>query len=151
MSSPAPPPDPLSDPSPRPHNTKAVVWVVIGVVVVLLVVMLASYRYGKANGTAQAKAEQLVAAAQQAGLPTPLSAENVARVLGDDGGTVCSAAGDRAALSRLNLQLGVGGAFYVRAILQNPDLWRGLHLIVQVYCPQDLPTVEEYLGSLNLK
>ena len=137
----------LSDPTPAPpHGTRSLYWIVAGVIVALLAVMLITYQYGKATGAAEAKAQQLISTYQRAGLPAPASAENVAHFLGEDGGIVCAAAGSEQALNFLKTELGVGGAFYTRAVIQDRDVLQGLRLIVQVYCPQNLPTVDVYLS-----
>lgn len=142
--------DTLSDPTPAPpHSPKSTYWIVAGVVVVLLAVMLVFYDYGKANGAAEAKAQQLISSMERAGLPAPVSAENVAHFLGEDGGIVCAAAGSEQALGALKNEIGVGGAFYTRAVIQNRDVLAGLRLIVQTYCPQNLPTVDVYISSYS--
>jgi hypothetical protein len=137
----------LSDPIPAPpHGTRSLYWIGAGVIVALLAVMLITYQYGKATGAAEAKAQQLISTYQRAGLAAPASAENVADYLGEDGGIVCAAAGSEQALNFLKTELGVGGAFYTRAVIQDRDVLQGPRLIVQVYCPQNLPTVDVHLS-----
>ena len=139
-----------SDPTPAPpHSPRSTYWIVAGVVVALLAVMLITYDYGKATGAAQAKARQLIASFEQAGLQAPVSAENVAYFLGEDGGIVCAAAGSQQALGALKNEIGVGGTFYTRAVIQDRDVLTGLRLIVQTYCPQHLPTVDVYISSYS--
>lgn len=139
-----------SDPTPPPpHSPKSTYWIVAGVVIALLAVMLITYNYGKNTGEARAKAEQLINSYGLAGLPEPVSAQNVAHFLGDDGGIVCAAAGSEQALGALKNEIGVGGAFYTRAVIQNRDVLTGLRLIVATYCPQNLPTVDVYIASYS--
>ncbi|MBE7193031.1 MAG: hypothetical protein INR66_11175 [Gordonia polyisoprenivorans] len=132
-----------------PPNTKGI-YVVVGVVIaVLLVVMVALYNYNRANHEAVVRAEQLIAAYHQAGLRAPLDAHEVARILGDDGGTVCAAAGSREQLGYLKTQIGVGGEFYVRPVILQPNVYEGLRLIVTVYCPENLSVVNDFISEQN--
>jgi hypothetical protein len=45
------------------------------------------------------------------------------------------------------LNLSVGGAFYSRPVIADGRLATGLLLIVQTYCPEKVPDVQEWLDS----
>ncbi|EGD53927.1 hypothetical protein [Gordonia neofelifaecis] len=128
-------------------SPKAIYWTVGGVLAVLLIVMVTAWDYNRDNDAAVAKAERLISAYQANGLSTPLDADQVAAVLGEDGGTVCATAGSKAALGQLKTQIGIGGEFYVRPILLKENVFEGLRLIVQVYCPDNLSTVQDFIAE----
>ncbi len=128
---------------------KILYWIVGGGLALLLVVMLISYNYDKANTEAQQKAEELIAAYEAAGLATPLPADSLAEVLGDDGGAVCSAIGDHRAIGYLKTRLGVGGEFYFRPTRVDRNTIKGLVLVAEVYCPENLPDAQDLYDALR--
>jgi len=129
------------------HRT--IYLIVGGVMVALLVVMLVTWNYNRSSEEAVAKAQQLITAFDKAGLRTPSSAEEVAKVLGTDGGAVCNSVEDGVALGIAKLNLSVGGAFYTRAVIADKRLATGLVLVVQTYCPEKVPDAQEFVDSLN--
>lgn len=126
---------------------RAIYAIVGSVLAVLLIVMLITYDYNRSNQEAEAKAQQLSTAFAKAGLRTPRDIEEVARVLGDDGGAVCASVQKGVALGIAKLNLSVGGAFYSRPVIADGRLATGLLLIVQTYCPEKVPDVQEWLDS----
>jgi hypothetical protein len=128
---------------------RAIYWVVGGLLAVLLVAMLASWNYDRETASAEAKAQQLVTAYQQAGLTVPVNPDQIARVLGDDGGAVCDAAASRQQQGYLSTRLGVGGEFYFRPTLVDQRTLQGLALIVTTYCPDKLPPVQKFIEGLH--
>jgi hypothetical protein len=126
---------------------RAIYVIVGGVMTLLLVVMLVTYNYNKNTDEALAKAEQLIAALDQAGLRTPRDPNEVARVLGTDGGAVCASVEDGVALGIAKLNLSVGGAFYIRPVIADGRLRTALVIVVQTYCPEKVPTIEEFFDS----
>ena len=125
---------------------RAIYLVVGGVMALLLVVMLITYNYNKNSEEALAKAEQLITAFDEAGLRTPADPNNVARVFGTDGGAVCASVQDGVALGIAKLNLSVGGEFYTRPVIKDRRLATGLLIVVQTYCPEKVPTLEEFFG-----
>jgi len=91
----------------------------------------------------------LISAFEDAGLTPPRSAENVAEVLGTDGGEVCVAASSDYLLGLLKTRLGVGGEFYFRPTIVDSRPLQGAALIVKTYCPEEAPRVEEFINGLN--
>jgi hypothetical protein len=130
-------------------SERAIYWTVGVIFGVLLVVMLVAWDYDRSNDEAEAKARQLIAAYEEAGLTPPERPEMVARVLGDDGGVVCDSAGDDLMEAYLKLRLGVGGEFYYRPVKVDEDTLKGLLLIVGIYCPDNLPSVQEFVDDLD--
>ena len=80
------------------QSHRRVTYIVITVaLVLLLIICLVFYRRAESNQEAQDKANQLIAALQQAGVRAVPSQERIAGVLGDDGGAICKDPGQRAA------------------------------------------------------
>jgi hypothetical protein len=128
-------------------GNKGIYWIVGGILAVLLIVMLVTYNYNKSNAEAQAKASQLIAALEKAGLPAPRDPAQVARVLGDDGGAICAATPDGVARGIAKLNLSVGGAFYIRPVITDRNVLQGLTVVVQTYCPDKLPQFQQFVDS----
>lgn len=126
---------------------RAIYLIVGGVLAALLVVMLVTFNYNRSSQEAVAKAEQLIAAFDQAGLRTPANADTVAKVMGTDGGAVCAATGDGVARGIAKLNLAVGGAFYTRPVIAERRVATGLLLVVETYCPDKAAEVKEFLDS----
>lgn len=137
--------------------------VVVAVVAVLLAVMIVRWGDRSDTGTgvrgagtpaAEAKAEQLLASYAEAGLAPRLDAEQLADLLGENGGPVCRAAGDLRSgdvpRGALLVRLGVGGEFYVRPARVDREAMARALLIVEAYCPEDLPAVRDLVDDLAL-
>jgi hypothetical protein len=121
---------------------RQIYWVVAGIFGVLLIVMLVSWNYDRQNAEADAKAQELIAAYEQVGLTAP-EQDQIARVLGDDGGAVCETADSELVQGYWKLRLGVGGEFYVRSVRLDGKVRQGLSIVVDVYCPEKRPDVDE--------
>jgi hypothetical protein len=122
---------------------RAIYWTVGGGLAVLLIVMLVGWNYDRQNDEADAKAQELIAAYEQAGLRAP-DQDQIARTLGDDGGQVCETADSELVQGYWKLRLMVGGEFYVRAVRLDGRIRQGLSLVVDVYCPEKRPDIEEF-------
>ena len=72
-----------------------------------------------------------------------------AKVLGTDGGEVCQVAGSDYLQGYVKTRLGVGGEFYFRPIIVDPRAVEGASLIVQTYCPEKAPRVDEFIAGLQ--
>jgi hypothetical protein len=130
-------------------SERAAYWIVGGIFGALLVIMLVMWNYDRQNDEADAKARQLIAAFEAAGLTPPERPEMVARVLGDDGGFVCEAAGSDVVQGYWKQRLGVGGEFYFRPVRVDRKPLEGLLLTVRIYCPDELPDVQEFVDDLD--
>ena len=122
---------------------RTIYWIVAGALGVLLIVMLVAWDYDRQNDEANAKAQELIAAYEAAGLTAP-DQDQIARVLGDDGGQVCETADSDLVQGYWKLRLGVGGEFYVRPVRLDPRVREGLLLVVDVYCPEKRPDIEDF-------
>ena len=128
-------------------------WVVYavagGVVLVLIVIGLVAYRGHASNQQADAKAEQLIAAIDKAGYNPP-STEQVVGVLGDDGGATCADPSEALSQAVLRGVLSNGAAGPgIRPAIADRTVVRGQLLIIGIYCPDELPRMQELVGRLK--
>jgi hypothetical protein len=128
---------------------RAIYWTAGGVLAVMLVIAMLTWNYNKANAEALDKADQLISSYQSAGLTPPRSAQNVAEVLGTDGGEVCVAASSDYLLGVIKTRLGVGGEFGFRPTIVDGRPLQGAALIVQTYCPEEAPRLQEFIDGLK--
>jgi hypothetical protein len=129
---------------------RTIYWIVAGVFGVLLIVMLVAWNYDRQNEEADQKAQQLIAALEEAGLPAP-DQDQIARVLGDDGGQVCETADSELVQGYWKLRLMIGGEFYVRAAPLDGRIREGLSLVVDIYCPDKRPDIEEFFEGWDFE
>jgi len=141
---------PPQEPAPD-DGLGTIYWVIAAFLVVLVVIGLITYSGEKETAAAEAKAQELIVALEQAGLPAPENPEVFVRTLGDDGGYVCddaaSALGRAALLDRL-----VNGASFVgvRPVIVDRDLIAGEAAILATYCPEELEEFTDKFGDLEL-
>lgn len=127
-------------------------WIYVTALVLLVVVAISAVVvFSGARETARAaeKADELLAALQEAGAPLP-DRDQVIRVLGDDGGATC--ADPNAALGRATLlaQLANGATGPgQRPVIADSRVVRGQLLIIEVYCPDELDEFQEFVDDLK--
>lgn len=108
------------------------------------------FHSAKSTREAEEKADQLIAALEAQGARTP-SREQIIRVLGDDGGSVC--ADPNEALNRATLfgEMTNGAAGPgMRPVISDNKVVQGELLIIQVYCPDELAEFQKLVDDLNL-
>jgi Tfp pilus assembly protein FimT len=132
-------------------NEHRIVYIVAGVaVVVLTIIALLTYRSGKSSEQADQKANQFVAAVTAAGGRAP-SQEQVVRLFGDDGGAVCDDPTGSLRKATLFSQLMNGAAGPgMRPVIADNRAVKGQLLAMKIYCPDEVPTFQEFADSLNL-
>jgi hypothetical protein len=120
----------------------------IGLAAVLVVVMLATYRGQSKSEAALAKADELNANFEAAGLPTR-DRDVIASVLGSKGGAVCDDPGD---LSRAMLKLtwmnGAAGPG-MRPVRVDRVVVQAERVIIETYCPDELDEFDEFVDSIK--
>lgn len=132
----------------RPRNA-VVYWVAVALLVVLTAIALAAYRGAREDAAALAKADELLTVLSDAGVERLPSQEQVARVLGDDGGSVCQDPGHALRRATLFAMLGTGASGPgARPVVTDSVLLRGQLAVVGVYCPEHLEEVAGYLDEL---
>ena len=138
---------PVENQSPRERS-----WIYITASVLLgLLAIWAVFAFSSARETkrAQEKADELIAALQDAGARTP-DQDQIVRVLGDDGGATC--ANPNEALSRATLHtLLANGATGpgARPVIADSRVLKGQLLIIQVYCPDELEDFQKFVDDLE--
>ena len=132
------------------RQRRTIYLVVAAVFIVLLVISLFTYRSATSTQGAQQKANQLIASLARAGAPTPTQ-QQVVPVLGDDGGAVCD---DPAGSLPKAIFLGqlVNGAAGpgMRPVIADSRVVKGELLVLQIYCPDTVPSFQEFVNSLNV-
>ena len=136
----------------QPQRERTIIYIVTVVVLVVLgVIAVVAFLSARQEVKAQDKAEQFIASLEENGIDTDLTAEQVARVLGDDGGGVC--ADPNSALSRSilfeRLTNGAAGPGQ-RPILAESRLLQGQLLIIETYCPDELEEFQQFVDDLQL-
>jgi len=130
----------MNTPADPTESTRRITYILVGgVIVVLAVVALVAWNSNKETQAAQQKADQLIATLNQAGLPTP-DKDQVVRVLGDDGGTVCAV--PKLALKRAIMYgLATNGAAGpgLRPVIADNRLVQAGLAVIKTYCPDQLP------------
>jgi hypothetical protein len=130
----------MNAPADPAANTRRITYILVGgVILVLLVVALVAWNSNKETQAANQKADQLIATLNQAGLATP-DKEQIVRVLGDDGGTVC--ADPKLALKKsIMYGLATNGAAGpgLRPVIADNRLVQAGVAVVKTYCPDELP------------
>ncbi|KAA9163591.1 hypothetical protein FPZ12_008755 [Amycolatopsis acidicola] len=116
---------------------------------VLLVVGLLLFRSARSDAEAEAKANQLIARLNQEGARAPTQ-DQVIRLLGTDGGSICvdpNSALARA-MSDSGLSNGAGGPG-TRPVRTADTVITGETIVIEIYCPDKLPVFQEYVNGLS--
>ena len=134
----------------QPTSERRTLYVVMAVLVAALAIGgLIAYRSAKSTQEAEQKADQLITELQNQGARTP-SREQIVRVLGDDGGAVCSDPDDalnRAAFYGM-LTNGAAGPG-IRPVIADNKAVQGQLLIMKVYCPDELAGFQQRVDDLK--
>jgi hypothetical protein len=128
-----------------------ITWIVLGLVFIILAIIgVGVYHSAKASSTANAKADQLIAAIEAKGLHAPTK-EQITRTLGDDGGSICDDpnSGLRRAVLNSMLVNGSGGPG-TRPIIADSIAVQGQLLIIGIYCPDELAEFQQYVNDLKV-
>ena len=124
-------------------------WTAIGLLVVAVVIGLVTFSSARSTAQAQDKADQFSAALEDAGLTAP-SQDQIVRVLGDDGGTLCEDPGSALRKAILFGQLVNGAAGPgQRPVVADSRVVQGQLIALQVYCPDRLADFKESIQELE--
>ena len=127
-------------------------WIYITSCVLLALVTLwaiLAFNSSRETARAQDKADEFIAALEDAGARTP-DRDQVVRVLGDDGGATC--ADPNEALSRATLfTMLTNGATGpgARPVIADSRAVRGQLLIIEIYCPDELEDFQQFVDDLK--
>ena len=121
-------------------------WVILGALVIAGLVAFSSARETR---EAQEKADQLIAALEEAGARTP-ARDQIVRVLGDDGGATCANPNDALSRAVLLSQLANGATGPgARPVIADSRVFQGQLLIIEIYGPDELEDFEEFVADLD--
>ncbi len=138
---------PAETQSPRERS-----WIFIVVLVLLAVITLAgvlAFSRGVNDAQAQNKANELVNALTEVGARTP-DVDQVARVLGDDGGATCENPNEALSRAVLLSQLTNGATGPgQRPVIADSRVVQGQLLIIEIYCPDELDDFKDFVGDLK--
>jgi hypothetical protein len=155
MTAPAPPTPatPPVAPEPgrrRPRELTVIYIVIIAAVVALTAVGIARHRYARESSAANVKAVQLQEKWRAADLPVP-SRDAIVRQFGTDGGLLCTIkpSGVVKAMYLYQLANGAAGPGQRPVIIRNVIV-TGSRAVLEVYCPDRLPTFDRIVDDLNL-
>ena len=145
----------MSTPASTPTETQSArerSWIFITALVLLGVITLAgvlAFSEGRENARALAKADELIAALEDAGARAP-DRDVVARVLGDDGGATCENPNEALSRSVLLAQLANGASGPgARPVIADSRVFQGQLLIIEIYCPDELEDFQEFVDDLK--
>jgi Tfp pilus assembly protein FimT len=117
--------------------------------VVFAVVALLNFRSARETQQSLAKADQLIAEISAAGGTAP-SREQIARVLGDDGGAVCANPNEALSRATFQSQLTNGAAGPgIRPVIAPERVAKGELAVIKIYCPDKLADFQQFIDGLN--
>src|SRR5690349_3514849 len=127
---------------------RSILYLVVGIATGILVVLaLIFFRTGKENADAEAKADQLIQALNDAGATVVPARDRVITVFGDDGGAVCANPNYALSRSTLQSQLTNGAAGPgIRPIIAERARLEGIQLVIQIYCPDELDDFQAFVS-----
>ena len=136
-----PPVEPSSD-----TGDRLLYWIIGGAVLVLCIIGLLTYSAGQQNEQAEQLAAELTQKLEAAGFTAP-DQDILVRSLGDDGGAVCEDPAGALRVAILHDQLSNGASFVGRRpVIIDNRLVAGEALLLETYCPEELP---EFLEKFN--
>jgi hypothetical protein len=129
---------------------RSTLYVVVAIVVgVLMVLGLILFSSAKSTADAEEKADQLIAALEEAGARTP-DRDQIVRVLGNDGGATCANPNESLSRAALLSQLANGATGPgARPVVADSRAVRGQLLIIEIYCPDELADFQEFVEDLK--
>jgi hypothetical protein len=131
-------------------SERRTIYLAVGLVLLaLLIVGLVVHKSGESTQEAHQKATQLIAALEKAGAHAPTQ-DQVVRVLGNDGGALCDdpSSGLRKGILLGQLTNGAAGPG-IRPIIADNRVVKGQLLVLSIYCPDKLPTFQEFVNKLD--
>lgn len=127
-------------------------WIYITALVVLgilLVVGLIAFNSARETRNAEEKADELIAALEDAGARAP-DRDQIVRVLGEDGGATCEDPNDALNRAILLSQLSNGASGPgARPVVTDSRVFQGQKLIIEIYCPDELDDFNEFVDDLE--
>jgi len=127
---------------------RAVLWAIAALLVILAVVLVLVYKPAPNNSLAQAKAHRVEALYAAHGLTVPVDDKTLISILGTNGGSVCASPTSALTKAMQDLSLANGGATVgIRPIRESSRVVEGEQIILQVYCPKQVPAFSKYVNA----
>ena len=127
-------------------------WIYIGACVILVAMgvwAVLAFTTVRESARASEKADELIAALEEAGVRTP-DKDQVVRVLGDDGGATCANPNDALSRATLLAQLTNGATGPgARPVIADSRVVQGQLLIIEIYCPDELDEFQAFVDDLQ--
>ncbi|SDL23315.1 hypothetical protein SAMN05428985_111149 [Nocardioides sp. YR527] len=127
-------------------------WIYITALVVLGVLLIAgliAFNSARETRNAEEKADELIAALEDAGASAP-DRDQIVRVLGEDGGATCEDPNDALNRAVLLSQLSNGATGPgSRPVIADSRVFQGQKLIIEIYCPDELEEFNEFVDDLE--
>jgi Tfp pilus assembly protein FimT len=127
-------------------------WIyVIACIILAGMALWAILAFSSARHTARAseKADELIAAIEEAGGTAPAK-DQIVRVLGDDGGATCTNPNEALSRATLLAQLTNGATGPgSRPVVADSRVVQGQLLIIEVYCPDELDEFQQFVEDLK--
>ena len=134
------------------QSTRERSWIYITALVVLGVLVVAgllAFNSARETRNAEDKADELIAALEDAGARTP-DRDQIVRVLGEDGGATCENPNDALSRAILLSQLSNGATGPgTRPVVADSRVFQGQKLIIEIYCPDELDDFNEFVDGLE--
>ena len=134
------------------QGTRERSWIYITALVVLGVLVVAgllAFNSARETRNAEEKADELIAALEDAGARTP-DRDQIVRVLGEDGGATCENPNDALSRAILLSQLSNGATGPgARPVVADSRVFQGQKLIIEIYCPDELDDFNEFVDDLE--
>lgn len=129
---------------------RSTLYIAVAVVIGLLMVIgLIFYRSAEATREAEQKADELIAALEDAGATAP-DRDQIVRVLGDDGGATCADPNDSLSRAILLSQLANGATGPgARPVIADSRVVKGQLLIIEIYCPDELEDFKQFVDDFK--
>lgn len=132
------------------RERKTIYIVVAVVVVVLLIIGWIAHSNEKYTQEAEQKADQLIAALEDAGAERTPTRDQLVYVLGTEGGATCSNPNDALSKGILLSLLSNGAAGPgIRPVIADSRVVQGQLLILEIYCPEELQEFQEFVTDLK--
>ena len=133
-----------------PREPSVITIVAIVVLVALAVIATVLFVGARQEARDVDKAQQLLDSFADAGIAVSFTPEQVAQVLGDDGGATCADPNSALARSTLPASLSTGaGGPGLRATIVESRLLQGQLLIIETYCPEEAEEFQQFVDSLE--
>lgn len=132
------------------HHNRWLYWGAWALLAVFVVVGLFTFSSAQESKRANEKADQLIAAFEEAGAQRVPTKDQIVRVLGDDGGAVCDDPGSALRQATLYSMLSNGATGPgMRPVIADTRVVVGQLAVIEVYCPDELEDFKSYVSDLK--